>query len=127
VFQFELFIKLRKKIGNLKYFFAIFVKYELATMSNKTILINSIEEKLRKLLLSYESLKQQNEGLKQQIQVQASKQLKMTNQINDLEDQLLSAKIANSILGSNDGAKETKSKINLLIREIDKCISTLNE
>jgi len=103
------------------------VKYELATMSNKTILINSIEEKLRKLLLSYESLKQQNEGLKQQIQVQNSKQLKLTNQIYDLEDQLLSAKIANSILGSNDGAKETKSKINLLIREIDKCISTLNE
>ena len=96
-------------------------------MDNKTNLINSIEEKLRKLLLSYEGLKQQNESLKQQAQVQAQKQLKLTNQIYELEDQLLAAKIANSILGSNDGAKETTTKINFLIREIDKCIDALNE
>jgi predicted phage tail protein len=96
-------------------------------MENKTDLINSIEEKLRKLLLSYEGLKQQNESLKQQIQIQANKQLKLNSQVYDLEDQLLAAKIANSILGSNEGAKETTNKINLLIREIDKCIVALNE
>ncbi len=96
-------------------------------MDNKTILIHSVEEKLRKLLLSYEGLKQQNESLKQQIQIQANKQLKLNSQINNLEDQLLAAKIANSILGSNEGAKETKNKINLLIKEIDKCIIALNE
>ena len=96
-------------------------------MDNKTILIHSVEEKLRKLLLSYEGLKQQNDSLKQQIQIQANKQLKLNSQINDLEDQLLAAKIANSILGSNEGAKETKNKINLLIKEIDKCIIALSE
>lgn len=96
-------------------------------MDDKVILVNSIEDKLRKLLLSYEGLKQQNESLKQQIQIQAKKQLKLSNQVYDLEDQLLAAKIANSILGSNEGAKETKHKINLLIREIDKCIIALSE
>lgn len=36
-------------------------------------------------------------------------------------------KIANSMLGGDDNKRETKLKINALIREIDHCIGQLSE
>jgi hypothetical protein len=38
-----------------------------------------------------------------------------------------SLKIANSLLGSDENNKETKLKINALIRDIDHCIAQLSE
>ncbi len=38
-----------------------------------------------------------------------------------------SVKFANAMLGSDEYKRETKLKINSLIREIDKCVSQLNE
>ena len=41
------------------------------------------------------------------------------------EEKYKSLKIANTILGSNNGTKDTKLEINSLIREIDYCISQI--
>jgi hypothetical protein len=38
-----------------------------------------------------------------------------------------SLKIANSLLGSDENNRETKLKINALIRDIDHCIAQLSE
>ncbi|MEY2701557.1 MAG: hypothetical protein RLY43_190, partial [Bacteroidota bacterium] len=47
--------------------------------------------------------------------------------IRTLEQELESLKITNSLLGSEEYKRETKLKINALIREIDYCIAQLSE
>ena len=51
-----------------------------------------------------------------------------------LEDKIMllrkenkSLKIANNLLGSNEGKSQTKTKINGLIKEVDDCINQLSE
>ena len=47
--------------------------------------------------------------------------------INSWEDKYQSLKFASSMLGSDEDKRETKLKINALIREIDHCIVQLSE
>lgn len=54
----------------------------------------------------------------------SSKQMQALQQ---KEDDYKTLKFANSILGSDDSKRETKLKINTLIKEIDDCISNLSD
>ena len=53
-----------------------------------------------------------------------SKQMQALHQ---KEDDYKTLKFANSILGSDNSKRETKLKINTLIKEIDDCISNLSD
>ena len=44
-----------------------------------------------------------------------------------LQKENKSLKIANNLLGSNEGKSQTKTKINGLIKEVDDCINQLSE
>lgn len=57
--------------------------------------------------------------------VQENKILK--DKILKLEDDNKSLKVANNLLGSNEGKTQTKTKINNLIKEVDYCIQQLSE
>ena len=57
--------------------------------------------------------------------VQENKILK--DKILKLEDDNKSLKVANNLLGSNQGKSQTKTKINNLIKEVDYCIQQLSE
>ena len=57
--------------------------------------------------------------------VQENKILK--DKILKLEDDNKSLKVANNLLGSNEGKSQTKTKINNLIKEVDYCIQKLSE
>ena len=46
-------------------------------------------------------------------------------EINSLKQKNKSLSVANSLLGSKDNKKETKDKINSLIKDIDTCINQL--
>ncbi|MBU3012569.1 hypothetical protein KO506_14240 [Polaribacter vadi] len=96
-------------------------------MSNTLEAIELLEKTLKNLLSNYEFLKQENEILLQnntqlQHQLIELKQV-YTNQTKEFD--LL--KIAKTIEGSSTNTKDTKLKINSLIREIDKCIIQLQE
>jgi flagellar biosynthesis/type III secretory pathway chaperone len=96
-------------------------------MSNTLEAIHLLEDKLKNLLSNYEFLKDENQILLQsntelQHQVLESKQ-QLVEQKKDFD--LL--KIAKTIEGSSTNTKDTKLKINTLIREIDKCIVQLQE
>ena len=51
----------------------------------------------------------------------------LENQIKSFKEENKSLKIANNLLGSNEGRTQTKAKINSLIKEVDYCISQLTE
>lgn len=65
-------------------------------------------------------ISQENERLREELS-----QLKQLNA--DLEDKYKASKIANTMVGNEEGKQETKQKINSLIRDIDKCIALINE
>ena len=96
-------------------------------MSKTLEAIHLLENKLQKLLSNYEFLKNENEILLQnttnlQHQLLEKEQLLATQK---KEFDLL--KIAKTIDGSSTDTRNTKLKINALIKEIDKCIIQLQE
>ena len=96
-------------------------------MSKTLEAIHLLEDRLKTLLANYEFLKEENEILLQNV---GKLQLQINRNQQTIEDQTKKfelLKIAKTIDGSNDSTRETKLKINALIREIDKCIVQLSE
>lgn len=96
-------------------------------MSELSKVIDSLEVKFFKLSKKIENLEQLNESLSKEL-----REIKQTSQhenekVNTLKNELESLRITNSLLGSEEYKKETKLKINSLIREIDYCIAQLSE
>ncbi|WP_422091703.1 hypothetical protein [Tenacibaculum ovolyticum] len=95
-------------------------------MSNHLEAIHLLENKIKKILFKYDFLKEENQVLLQN-------NAKLHILIQEKEEQLKRGqeeyrllKIAKTIEGSNENTRETKLKINTLVREIDKCITLLN-
>ena len=89
--------------------------------------VNLVEDKLNVLLENYNFLKEENELLYAKL---ASLENQLANEKQDmteLENKFKSLKIAKTIEGSKEDSRETKLKINALIREIDACIVQLSE
>ena len=89
--------------------------------------VDSLENKVVKLLQEHENLKRLNVKLDEEITSLKSKQDRYIKDIDAWKDECNTLKIANSMLGSNNHKRETKLKINELVREIDKCITQLSE
>ena len=73
------------------------------------------------------NLQKLNFELESELNLLKKKDLEKSNLIDLCEEKYKSLKIANTILGSDNGTKDTKLEINSLIREIDYCISQLTE
>ena len=96
-------------------------------MSKIEDIVDTLENKISKVLHKHEVLKQANHKLQLELQ---STQEAFQNQKQELqtwEEKYQALKIANSMLGSDNNKRETKLKINALIREIDHCIAQLSE
>lgn len=96
-------------------------------MSGLTEIVDSLESKLEKLAQKLEKLQQANRELENGITRSAAVINRQDEEIALLKQQNESLKMANSLLGSDDNKRETKLKINSLIREIDYCIAQLSD
>lgn len=96
-------------------------------MSTITETVNLVENKLKILLENYNFLKEENDLLYNKLAVLENQITKEKQLYNDLEKKHQSLKIAKTIEGSKEDRRETKLKINALIREIDACIVQLSE
>ena len=90
-------------------------------------LVKSLEKNIRISLEKITKLQKLNFELESELTSLRKKDLEKSNLIDLCEEKYKSLKIANTILGSNNGTKDTKLEINSLIREIDYCISQLTE
>ncbi len=95
-------------------------------MSNIEDIVGSLENKIAKVLHKLELLKQSNLQLKKELAVSKQHVVAQQQQIANWEEKYEALKMANAILGSNESKRETKLKINALIREIDYCITQLS-
>ena len=92
---------------------------------DKEILINDFREKFRQLITICDRLREENSALK-------SKNTELLEQISikDADLKQLSLKYENlrtvNSLVSGSDAHDTKIKLNRIVREIDRCLSLLN-
>lgn len=96
-------------------------------MSQITGIVNLVEDKLKRLLENYNFLKEENELLHSKVAVLENQITKEKQLFNEIEKQYQTLKIAKTIEGSKEDRRETKLKINALIREVDSCIYQLSE
>ncbi|WP_313804611.1 hypothetical protein [Flavobacterium sp.] len=90
-------------------------------------IIDSLEVKFQKLSQKLDSLEATNRDLKMEMEKSAAVIAKQSEEIEVLKKQSESLRMANSLLGSDENKRETKLKINSLIREIDYCIAQLSD
>ena len=90
-------------------------------------IIDTLEYKIEKLISKIESLEKNNQEIKIELTKSAVIIQSQSNEIEALKTQYDTLKIANSLLGSDDNKRDTKLKINSLIREIDYCIAQLSD
>ncbi len=96
-------------------------------MSELVEIVDSLENKISKLLHKLELLNQTNRKLEHELITIRNDQNTVRNSVVEWEEKYNSLKLANSMLGSNTNKTEAKLKINTLIRELDQCIAQLAE
>ena len=90
-------------------------------------IIDTLETKIGKLFLKIKSLEKNNQELYVELKNAAVLMQNQSKEIESLKTQLETLKIANALLGSDDNKRDTKLKINSIIREIDYCIAQLSD
>ncbi len=97
------------------------------SMSELVKVVDSLENKISKLLHKLELLQQANGRLENELDHLKQDKAEVSNSVSIWEERYNSLKLANTMLGSNQDKTEAKLKINTLIRELDHCISQLAE
>lgn len=96
-------------------------------MSDLVEIVNSLENKLKKLIGKVEKSEMNVIFLREELEKSNGVILQQSEEIESLKQQYDTLKSAYSLSGSNEYKRETKLKINSLIREIDQCIIHLSE
>jgi len=96
-------------------------------MGNLTEIVDSLESSVGRLLARQDELKRTKLHLEKEIETLKVRNQQLEQEIAVWTEKFDSLKIANSLLGSDQHKRETKLKINALIREIDHCIVQLTE
>ncbi len=96
-------------------------------MSNIEEIVNALDGKIFKLLNKLESLEQNNQELMLKVADLEKINQKQFQESKILKSNFDSIKITNSLLGSDEYKRDTKLKINSLIRDIDYCIAQLSD
>jgi len=96
-------------------------------MSNTIEAVHLLEDKLKDLLSNYDFLIKENQILLQNTSKLQHQLLEKEQLLEQKEKEFNLLKIAKTIESSENSTRDTKLKINALIREIDKCIVQLNE
>jgi len=96
-------------------------------MSEIVEIIDTLEGRLQKLFNKIDQLEQTSSQLKEELQKATKTIQQQSADMDALKKQYESLKITNSLLGSEENKRDTKLKINSLIREIDYCIAQLSD
>lgn len=88
-------------------------------------MLEDIRNNIEQLIARYEAVKAENVKLREELRASKETGAAMRKQIDELESEIETRKLA-AAFGNIDKA-EAKAKVDTLIREIDRCISYLEE
>ena len=104
------------------------VTHDILQMSELIEIVDSLENKISKLLHKLELLSLANQRLEEELDSLKDERDLAKNSILLWEEKYESLKMVNSMLGSDTNKTEAKLKINaLVIRELDYCMAQLSE
>jgi regulator of replication initiation timing len=90
-------------------------------------LANRLKTKVEELLSRYESLSLENAGLREALAKSESDNHKKEQRVKELEKQIDSLRLKDAFLGTAADRTKAKKKVARLIKEIDACVSLLND
>lgn len=90
-------------------------------------LLFDLEKKVESSLAELSKLKNEKNDLIDKNQILINEKNELNAEFRLLDERFKALKIANTISGSENNINETRSEIDLLIREIDRCISQLSD
>jgi len=96
-------------------------------MSDIIQVATQIEQKVKDLIVRSNGLEQKSKSLGEELRFYKKRFEQTEEEISDLQKQIETLKTANALLGSDDFKRETKTKINSIVREIDNCIVQLSD
>ena len=92
-----------------------------------TDIIAELEVKFARLIRDMKQLEDEKKALSNQLKTEKEVNNKLVMQQQTLHQQIDDLKASNALLGSEEYKRETKLKINSLVREIDHCIAQLSD
>lgn len=90
------------------------------------LLLNDLKTNVQRLFKGFNQLEQENKTLRGEIAELREKIETLEAEKSEIGRANEQLKIANQLLSGNPESGDAKQKINILIREIDKCIALLN-
>ena len=90
-------------------------------------LLFDLEKKVESSLAELSKLKNEKNDLMDKNQILINEKNELNAEFRLLDERFKALKIANTISGSENNINETRSEIDSLIREIDRCISQLSD
>lgn len=94
-------------------------------MSDIAVIMETLENRISILFNKMNDLEDKNKRLTKELAILNQSNFQQLQQIELLKKDCNTLKMTNSLLGSDDYKRDTKLKINSLIREIDYCIAQL--
>ena len=94
-------------------------------MSEIAVIMETLEKRISTLFSKLNDLEEKNKNLKNEVAILNQSNLQRLKKIELLQNEGNTLKMTNSLLGSDDYKRDTKLKINSLVREIDYCIAQL--
>lgn len=96
-------------------------------MDRKTSSLLVLETKIIELLNKLKENHLDLQTIREQKRLLENEKNELKSKLTALKEENQSLKVANNLLGSNEGSTQTKSKINSLIKEVDYCIAQITE
>lgn len=95
-------------------------------MSNLPQILDSVEQKVEKLIALCDALKADNSALLEQNKILQEALIEQENTLKELDEKMRILKLAKSFSAESEKTVDIKEKINEFVTEIDRCILLLN-
>lgn len=94
-------------------------------MNEIDAVLKNLENLVSSLFIKIDELELKNKVLRNELSLSIKSNQKLSTTTEQLKIDIENLKITNSLLGSEEYKRDTKLKINSLVREIDYCIAQL--
>ena len=96
-------------------------------MSPNEATMATFEARMRQLILQFQSLKEENKELYAMLEKSEEENKRIVAELNDVKKQFDSYKMAKMIEVADGDITATKTKLQKLIRDVNRCITLLTE
>jgi len=91
------------------------------------IVVGKLKGHIEQIISKYELALSENISLKEELERYKADLEKRNNKIKELEQKIELMQLGEAFKATSEDVKEAKKKIGKIVREIDKCISMLND